>query len=120
MAEKINLELSLQTTPSRMIKKKLVSSDIDLNNKLRLPRREFEKFIIPQMEWGLVENLEKSVEVIVRDVNGTDYHVTLMKYQSGDYFFVDTWNDIVKAKGFKLGDQITLTWDKDAEIFYIM
>ncbi|CAH8390587.1 unnamed protein product [Eruca vesicaria subsp. sativa] len=121
MAENINLELSSQTTSSWLMKKILVGSDVDQkNNRLRLPKREFEEFVIPEMEWGLVENLEKSVEVIVKDVKGTDYHVTLVKYQNGSYNFVDKWNDIVKAKGLKEGDQITLMWDKDAEIFYIM
>ncbi|CAL9248200.1 unnamed protein product [Arabidopsis halleri] len=120
MAEDINLELSLQTNHSMIVKKKLTQSYVDYNCRLHLPKRAFEQFIIPEMEWELIMNLKNSVEVIVKDVNGNEYHVTLIQYQNGDYCFVGKWMDIVRAKGYKKDDVISLLWDKTNEIFYII
>ncbi|CAA0384035.1 unnamed protein product [Arabidopsis thaliana] len=72
------------------------------------------------MEWELVMNLRNSVEVIVKDVNGNEYHVTLVKYQNGHYYFMGKWMDIVRAKGYKRDDEISLLWDKSNEVFYII
>lgn len=120
MAENFNWELSFQTNYLRVIKKKLKSHDLDRNGRLRLPKREFEQLIIPEMEWELIQNLKNSVEVIVKDVRGIAYHVTLIKYNNGDYYFLDKWKDIVRAKGLKLNDEITFWWDSLTENFYIM
>ncbi|CAH8255350.1 unnamed protein product [Arabidopsis lyrata] len=115
MAQELDLELGLAPHEPWIVKKKITETDLRYGGSVILPKQEFETFIIPQMERGLVENLGNGVEVKVHIVEegheSNDYTLTLVKC-NGSYMLSGGWHNMAKANGYKPNDEIGLMWDK--------
>ncbi|KAF3560999.1 hypothetical protein DY000_02013461 [Brassica cretica] len=102
-----------------MIHGSLTDSDLCYGGPLNLPKRDFESYILSEMENVMVQNLgssngvEVKIYILEEGYEADDYTITLIKKTS--YKFIAGWSNIAKAKGYITGDEIGLLWDKIAE-----
>lgn len=122
----VSVELRLWDDPW-LIKKRITESDLNGLSRLLLPRKEVEKYVLPQMSEEMMRQVKNSkgglsVKVVDYDTAGMEEkHDMGFKYwaSSNSYILNRTWSRYAKHKRLKVDDEIGLFWNKYEEQFNI-